>query len=377
MKTTKFMAESFGLNEAGVLGGESPAARRAAAKDSPRLRQAGVEAKRLLEAAWNGDKTATLMVNEAITTSDLFRDSVGRVMDVQMVQSYATLTPTWEKFATRTTVRNFKPKTLRSLVGTNYSLPRVPEHTPYPVAQGIGREDAQIQVAKFGERYGYTLEARINDEIGELQEVPNQWAQVARRTEDDAAIQMLANPVTGAPQTGFFNAANGNLGTGRLTPTNLESALNAIVVKRDPSGRLLTAPSLQLVVGPALQFVAQRVLNTTEVEITMPDGTKLRQPNPFAGRVTLTVLPNLPGTGWFVIPAANSVRPAFWVAFLTGYEKPEVRQKANQGTQIGGGAIAANEGSFDDDTIWFRTRHIVGAAQGDPTFTYASDGQGA
>lgn len=377
MQTTKFMSEAFGLSEDGVIVGESPVARRAALRANPRKAQAAVEAKKMLTAAWAGDRYATARVNEAITTSDLFRDAVGAVMDVELVQSYQTVSPAWERIARRTTVRNFKPKTLRSLVGTNYALPKVPEHTPYPVAPGLDRKDQQIRVDKFGERYGYTLEARINDEIGELQEVPGQWADVARRTEDDTVLAMLANPVTGAPNTSFFKPANSNIGTGALNPTNLETALNQVVVRRDTSGRLLVAPTLQLVVGPALQFVAQRVLNATEVEITMPDGTKLRQPNPFAGRVTLTIMPNLPGTAWFVMPAPSSTKPAFWVAFLNGYESPEVRQKADQGAQIGGGAIAANEGSFDDDTIWFRVRHIVGATVGDPTFTYASDGLGA
>ena len=62
---------------------------------------------------------------------------------------------------------------------------------------------------------------------------------------------------------------------------------------------------------------------------------------------------------------------------MAGYETPDLRQKADQGQALGGGAISADQGSFDDDTIWFRCRHIVGAAKGDTTFAYASDGQGA
>jgi hypothetical protein len=39
--------------------------------------------------------------------------------------------------------------------------------------------------------------------------------------------------------------------------------------------------------------------------------------------------------------------------------------------------VAPEEGSFDDDSVYYRVRHITGAATGDPTFTYASDGLGA
>jgi hypothetical protein len=188
-------------------------------------------------------------------------------------------------------------------------------------------------------------------------------------------MSLLANEFTGAPNTGFFNPTNANIGTGALTPDNLDAAYTQVTAtKRDASGRLIVAPAMQLVVGPQLRSQANRVLNTAEIRRTSPDGVTTIESNPFKGLVTLNVMPSLPGTAWFLIPVTSAVRPAFWMAFLTGFETPDLRQKADQGTRIGGGAIAANEGSFDDDTIHFRVRHIVGAATGDPTFTYASDG---
>ena len=86
------------------------------------------------------------------------------------------------------------------------------------------------------------------------------------------------------------------------------------------------------------------------------------------------MLDNLPGNAWFIIPAPSAPRPAFYVGFLAGYETPDMRYKADQGNSLGGGSLSADAGSFDDDTIYYRVRHIVGAAAGDPMFTYASDG---
>ena len=37
-------------------------------------------------------------------------------------------------------------------------------------------------------------------------------------------------------------------------------------------------------------------------------------------------------------------------------------------------AIAYDEGSFEIDTIEWRVRHVFGAQNGDPTFTYVSLG---
>ena len=77
---------------------------------------------------------------------------------------------------------------------------------------------------------------------------------------------------------------------------------------------------------------------------------------------------------WFLLPAPNTARPALVTAFMSGHETPDLRYKNDQGNRVGGGSIPASEGSFDDDTIQYRVRHIVGAAAVDPTFTFVSRG---
>lgn len=372
--------ETFGLSADMGMTGEGPTARRKRVRNDPRMRRAMVEAHTLLTDAWAGDRVATLRVNEAITTSDLFKSAAGEVFDRELLAQYEAQPTQWTKFARRTTVRNFKPKYLRELLAGSAALPLVPEHTNYPEAKADLRE-SHLTVKRFGEQFGYTFEARINDEIGELQIVPGSWANKARYTEDDAAIAMLADPITGAPNAAFFNATNQNLGTGALTAARLQAALEALSQKRDPSGRLLRSGPLQLVVGPALAFAAERIMNTSEIRhADNLNGTAtietVIERNPFAGKVSITVLDNLPGTAWFIIPAPTAPRPAFYVGFLAGYETPDMRYKADQGNSLGGGSLSADAGSFDDDTIYYRVRHIVGAAAGDPLFTYASDGVG-
>ena len=372
MSTPTLIGESFGLSAELTMVGEGPAIRRQRVRANPAMRKAMIEAKALLEAAYNGDKVALLRVNEAITTSDLFKSATGEVLDRELLRQYEDLDTQWTKFAARTTVKDFKPKRLVDLQRNRHGLARVPEHSNYPVAS-TGVEEKTIAVAKFGEQYGYTFEARVNDDIGELQVIPNGWGTQARYTEDDAALAELANVFTGAPNTAFFNVGNGNIGTGILNEANLQAAITTVTTKRDADGRLLRSGPLQLVVGKALEITATRVINAEQLRIT--DGTvQSVEANPFKGKITLTVLENLPGTAWFVIPLPTAPRPAFYLAFLRGFETPDMRYKANQGRALGGGELGADQGSFEDDTIWYRVRHITGAAQGDPMFTYASDG---
>ncbi len=367
--------EIFGLNEAATMAGESPQARRERVRQDPRMRTAVVEANRIYESARSGDRRSLMNLNEAIVANDLFRSALGEVLDRELIAQYEDIETQWTKISTRTTLKDFKPKTLVELTRNRHRLRKVPERTPYPVAS-TGVTERQISVAKFGEQFGYTFEARINDDIGELEQVPNGWATQVRYTEDDETLELLANPLTGAPNTAFFNVGNGNLGTGILNAANLQEAITFVTTKRDKDGRILRAGQLQLVVGPALQFTAELVMNTEEIEFT-EGNQKVKIRNPFRGKVALTVMEHLPGTAWFVIPVPSAPRPAFYTGFLRGHETPDMRVKNDQGTRVGGGAIGPEDGSFDEDTIWYRVRAIVGAAHGDPEFTYASDGEAA
>jgi hypothetical protein len=92
------------------------------------------------------------------------------------------------------------------------------------------------------------------------------------------------------------------------------------------------------------------------------------------GKVTLVVNPRLAGVAWFLLPQPTVARPALAVAFLRGWETPDLRIKADTGNRVGGGAIDPSDGSFDDDSVAYRVRHVVGAAQADPLHVYASAG---
>jgi hypothetical protein len=369
------VAEAFNLNDAGMMSGLGPQARRRQGV-SPQRKAAQESAFRLLTAAWDGNRQASLTATEAFSTSDLFRSAAGDILDRVLLAQYDATPTQWQTIATRTTVRNFRKKYLYELMGSRTVLERVPELTEYPSADYTLAERS-ISVAKFGRRFGWSFEAAINDDIGELEQVPGQFAVAARKTEDFEALKQLCNTATGAPNTAFFNATNGNLGTGALTYDNLTTVLsNRLATRRDAEGNLLARPGMRLVVGPALEFQAQRVLNVNIIRTNTAAG-QIEEPNALRGSVSLQVNAFLPGTAWYLIPDPASPRPAFYIAFLTGWETPDLRYKNDQGQRAGGGAVAPEEGSFDDDSVYYRVRHITGAATGDPTFTYASDGLGA
>src|SRR5690606_22282900 len=93
--------------------------------------------------------------------------------------------------------------------------------------------------------------------------------------------------------------------------------------------------------------------------------------NYMRGVVTLVENPWLPivGTGfsnvnstWFVLPSTTSQNPALVQGFMVGEETPDLRVKSDAGNALGGGTLSPESGAFDDDTIQYRVRHVMGSA---------------
>lgn len=365
-KTIIDVAETFDLNQDMALTGVSPLRRR---QYSPQRKQQIAEAARLWGRVFAGDRRAGVLVQEALSTSDLFKSVTGDVLDREILARYSDITPSWPMFATRTTVRNFKPKKLIDFLGGRSRLDRVPELSEYPEVQG-DNEEYEISVKKFGRRFSFSWEAMINDDLDELEVMPSRFASAAALTETYAALDVIAN-ADGTANTDFWKAGNDNAPTsGVLNHDNLQAAITEVsTTKLDAEGNLLTPTGgLILVVGPAQQFNAERVLNSTELRTTV-GGETVIEPNPLRGKIKLVVIPELRGTAWFILPAPGGDRPALAVAFLRGYETPDIRQKANAGQ-----GVDPDQGDFEDDSIHYRVRHVTGGAALVPTFTAARTG---
>ena len=95
--------------------------------------------------------------------------------------------------------------------------------------------------------------------------------------------------------------------------------------------------------------------------------------------ITLHVNPYLPiidtthgTTAWYVF-AKLSNGAAVQMNFLRGHESPELCMKNSDKLSLGGGPISAMEGDFQNDSAYWRVRHIMGGAVIDPRFAYAQD----
>lgn len=356
------------------------------------------EAAHVLGRAFKGSRYGMLKLQEAMTSGD-FRGAAFEALDRQMMTRYQDINPVWEQYCARTTVRDFKPKTLIDLMGGRAALDLVPERTEYK-QRTVSKGAYHISVAKYGGMFQISWESIINDELGELENLPLNLAVASRNTETTVAAGLLTdgsgpndlywgatawgrtyNAATDSWSGGSSNLISGNPA---LTADTLTSALDAISQRVDPEGLPIVVEAFKLVVPPALETTARKILEATEIRVTVGGQTTIMN-NWLGGRVQLVVDHWLPvldksgnaGTTWYLLPAPASSRPALFVGFLRGHEAPDLRVKADAGNRIGGGPVAPEEGGFEADDINYRARHVVGGVGTDMIATAVSNGSGS
>lgn len=330
-----------------------------------------------------------LPVSEAFTASE-FKYAVFKELDTEMLRQYDEIPTVWTQYCDQTLVSDFRPKRLQSRTLGTLGLGKVPENTEYPDGHDYTQAGYGITVGKYGRRRALTWEAWLNNEaIDELEDIPTALARQAREMESIIAVSNLLllsgdgikTPWTAANvNTNFFKAGNSNAPTALpLTADNLTAVLNSMATKQ-VGGRVIAAPDLMVVVPKALEQAMKAIVRPFEVRRVVGAVTTI-ETNPLAA-TEFAVEPMLDmlnkhakaaGT-WFVVPKPGSARPALWTAKLRGHEQPDLRVKADQGNAVGGGALSFDAGSFELDTIEWRTRHVLGAQQADPLFTYVSYG---
>lgn len=232
--------------------------------------------------------------------------------------------------------------------------------------------------AKHGKSYGLTWELRRSRNFSALANFPTMLGNGSVRGQNNAVVDLLTDG--GDWNEAFF----GTLNTQKFTPENLDAALKELAQREDHRGDLVDTSQLVLVFGPALRSEVNRVLKAVELEMQVTSGgkvTKTRVLNPFSNVVTPLesraigkALGTGQTTGWALVQGKGSTLPSIIRTLLSGEETVDIRVKRDQGSSVGGGDLSIEDGSFNDDTIWFRGRDVYGIDPGFTTGVWASDG---
>lgn len=331
-------------------------------------------------------------LQEAMTTSD-FPLMFGDILDRQVMAQYTEWAATWPNVARKGTVADFRDaKLFPPVFGADSRLTRVAEEAPYPAAKVDEQSPLVRKVHKYGRHIPFSWEAMVNDDLDQLKDMPARLARAARRTEEREVTDLYVD--SSGPDATLYSTANLNKVTTAvnaavgnnpiLSISGLQQAMIVLASQLDETGEPIMVDSVTLVVPPALEIVAQNILSATElrnVAVGGVTGQEITVKNWMQNRVKLVVNPYLPivattngHTAWYLFADPNRGRPALQLDFLRGYESPQILIKSPNALLPGGGMVDAMAGSFEDDSIHYRVRHVLGGIIVDPKATVASFG---
>lgn len=350
-------------------------------RSGPEWERRVAEAAELLANVKTG-RWGTHRLKEAMTTSDfplLFGDLLYR----QMLGNYQPYPVTYPGYFRIVEVNDFRKINMYAIDGGTSRLTAVGEKEPYPEIK-FAETRYQLQVAKYGRRYGISWEMTINDDLNAFNDRPMMMAQGARRSEELLAAQQLVD--ANGPHASFFTSGNKNIVTSNpaLSLAALQTAMGVLGNQVDADGEPIVINTVTLVVGnQSLYITAQNILNAVQLELLEAGGTsnqKIWAQNWMKGKFNIVVNPYIPliattkTNSWFLVADPNDVttRPAFAFGFLRGYRQPSIFVKSPNAMSISGGDVSPASGDFDTDSIDYKLRHVFGATQVDPKMAVAS-----
>ena len=340
--------------------------------------------KGLMERHLRGDGIATATLREALTTSDAIF-SAAHLTTLSFLPNYDEAPRQWRTVAGVKTVPDFRPATLFSLNrswtdgngasnvlssganGTRQGAPEIPEGTAYPYAYITGQNAQGGAVTKKGLKTDWTLEARINDGLGVLDELPGELTEVALDTEEEEVFNALVPFVRANASTQLDGGVVPGGGTVPANAPFSRDALTRAIIEL--SERLINGRKVRVTGGynllvPTGQGIfVQFILNQTFAEVQ--DGSfilNIEGYNPLAG-VTAVETDYLSGTEWILLPKPGATRrPVVDRLELRGYQTPQLFVDNHVGIPIGSSSIRPFEGSFAADVITLKLRQFGGAA---------------
>lgn len=347
--------------------------RRASSRDEKVYEAASLFAKGRM----GGNVLSQAVLMEAFSTSD-FPVLLGDAFEKQALKAYKDSTLEFEPLLVDTTVDDFERRKLVDLWGAE-PFELVKEGEEYSSAD-LKETEVSHGAGKYGKNYGLTWELRLRRRFNELANFPRALANGSIKAQNNVVANMLTDADEGGWSDGFFTDG---VDTKPLTPENLDAAIKAMSLRVNHRDELVETNDLILVHGPALRGEVNRILTASRLITQVADGNKTTRTevdNPFRNIVTplesRTIGAKLgaKANGWALLQGKSSDLPSIIRTRLNGHPDVDIRVKRDQGQSIGGGEVSIEDGSFNDDTIWYRGRSVVGI---DPAFTvgaYASDG---
>lgn len=344
----------------------------------------------LLERYLDGDQSAGISLQEAMTTSD-FPLLYGDILQIEMLNRFQALDPMWPAYCRAGFVNDFRQArrlAYDGIDGVFYPGGLTPEATGHIQDNNLVETGYITQVAVYAKGFCYSWQMTLGDIVNMLSELPSLLGVAARRSEEFLATSLLVD--SNGPISPFFSAGNGNIITGNpaLSITGVKTAMEVAANQTDSLGEPILFDAFTLLVPRQLQFTALEIINATSIEFlensssTIPAGDRrFMTRNWLANNITVVVNPYLDrintltgNTTWFLIANPRLTRPSLEVTKLTGFDAPRIYRKMPNLQQMGMTSPDMSMGDFDTLQHEFKVIYPLGGTRLEPRTAFASNG---
>lgn len=350
---------------------------------------------KLIDEAFMGNRTAKGTLEEAMASTDAMFNYT-HLVGLNFIPQFQDEPRQWQKIASVRPVSDFRevidyeldPQWTSNTLGDGdpvFTLPVVPEGTPYPEAYFEGQAASGAKLQKYGAGTGFTMEAFINDSLGVISQMPEKLKAAGLDTEE-AMVFNAMKASAGANQALAAGTNPDGTAVVKNAPFTRDALIQALiqVKQRKHNGRYIQfGGGFVLVVAPGMKLNAEFQLYGQHLtEIRKDSGARIysaADAQLVAGVTDIIESPFVEGTAWYLVPAGGKIgggRNTLQLMRLIGREAIELRIEDVSGSYVGGGKVSPFEGSFDTDQARFRVRMFGNGHNFFPDATIWSSGAG-
>lgn len=267
--------------------------------------------------------TSDSLFRAALSPDSAFAAILSNAVDKTMRTEYAVAPSTFERFTSKSSYVDFKPKEMFQISEAG-ELEKVTQNGEIKFDE-MGDSKVTGRLVSFAKSFGFTRQSLINDDIGILTKVPAAYVRAAKRGINKAVYRLITANPTMEDGSVLFSAAHRNLGTAAVPGiASYNEAFSLMMHQKNLRGKeTLNIPPRFLLCDPIQYAAHATILHSTANPSSGNSGTF----NPFQNMMELIMDSEL--------QAESGAQPYYFVAdpaaccgidvgYLNGNEQPQL-----------------------------------------------------
>jgi hypothetical protein len=248
-----------------------------------------------------------------------------------LLARYAVANPTYKIWTKASTTPDFKTMS-RSRLSEAPTFLKVPEGAQITIGT-MSDSKEQYALATYGRGISFTRQMLINDDLGAFNDLISRFGDQAAILENKTVYSILTTNANMSDSAALFvDATHGNLKTGTLGNTGLDTCFTAMGIQKGLDGVSVLGLAPKYIIVPKAKEATARA-----AQMTVGPNVKASDQNWFANRFEVVadgVLDATSTTEWYAA-ADPMLYPGIEYAYLEGAAGPQIIRKEDEGGILG------------------------------------------